>query len=61
MIDLVKKFFGKSRSDVSDAEKETTSHDVRMAACALLLEMAHIDGEFSDSERESIINIIRSD
>ena len=61
MIDLVKKFFGKSRSDVSGPEKETTSHDVRIATCALLLEMAHIDGEFSESERESIINIIKKD
>jgi uncharacterized tellurite resistance protein B-like protein len=61
MIDLVKKFFGKSRSDVSEAGKEITSHDVRIATCALLLEMAHIDGEFSESERESIINIIKKD
>ena len=61
MIDFVKKFFGKSRSDVSGAEKETTSHDVRIATCALLLEMAHIDGEFSESEREGIINIIKKD
>jgi uncharacterized tellurite resistance protein B-like protein len=61
MIDLVKKFFGKSRSDVSGAEKETTSYDVRVATCALLLEMAHIDGEFSESEKESIINMIKED
>lgn len=61
MIDLVKKFFGKSRSDVSRPDKETASHDVRIATCALLLEMAHIDGEFSESERESIINIIKKD
>ena len=61
MIDLVKKFFGKSRSDISGPDKETASHDVRIATCALLLEMAHIDGEFSESERESIINIIKKD
>ncbi len=61
MIDLVRKFFGKSRSDASEDKKETTSHDVRIAACALLLEMAHIDGEFSESERGSIINIIKKD
>jgi uncharacterized tellurite resistance protein B-like protein len=61
MIDLVKKFLGKSSSDASGAEKETTSHDVRIATCALLLEMAHIDGEFSESERDSIMTIIKKD
>ena len=61
MIDLVKKFFGKSRSDISGPDKETASHDVRIATCVLLLEMAHIDGEFSESEREGIINIIKKD
>ena len=61
MIDLVKKFFGKSRRDVSGGEEATTSHDVRIATCALLLEMAHIDGKFSESEKESIINIIKED
>ncbi|UCF03606.1 MAG: TerB family tellurite resistance protein [Deltaproteobacteria bacterium] len=61
MIDLVKKFFGKGSSDVSEGKQETAFHDVRIATCALLLEMAHIDGEFSESERESIINIIKKD
>jgi uncharacterized tellurite resistance protein B-like protein len=61
MIDFVKKFFGKSRSDVSGTERETTSHDVRIATCALLLEMAHVDGTFGEPERESIINIIKKD
>ena len=61
MIDLVKKFFGKSRSDVSERKQETAFHDIRIATCALLLEMAHIDGEFSESERESIIKIIKKD
>ena len=30
-----------------------------MAACALLLEMAHVDGEFDASERESIVAILK--
>ena len=37
------------------------SHDIRIATCALLLEMANIDGEFSDSERNRIISILKRD
>ena len=58
MIDLVKKFFGK-RAKNSPAGREESVHDVRIATCALLLEMSQIDGEFSESEREGIISIIK--
>ena len=59
MIDLVKKFFDKETTNsVSEPNKRTT-HDVRVAACALFLEMAHIDGEFSDSEKDHIIQILK--
>ena len=44
MIDLLKKIFGEaSKYDPSDS-KERRVHDIRIATCALLLEMAHIDG-----------------
>ena len=36
-----------------------TPHDIRIATCAILLEMAKIDGEFSESEREDIFSIIK--
>jgi uncharacterized tellurite resistance protein B-like protein len=59
MIDLLKKIFGKaSKYDPSDLDGYQV-HDVRVATCALLLEMAHIDGEFSESERENIISILK--
>ena len=60
MIDLVKKFFGKRTKD-SPAEREESVHDVRIATCALLLEMSQIDGVFSEAEREGIISIIKRD
>ena len=60
MINLVKKFFGK-RAKNSPAEREESVHDVRIATCALLLEMSRIDGEFSESERECILSIIKKE
>ena len=60
MINLVKKFFGKSAKN-SPAEREESVHDVRIATCALLLEMSRIDGEFSESERECILSIIKKE
>jgi uncharacterized tellurite resistance protein B-like protein len=59
MIDLVKMFFGKrSPNDSSDQNRKRTQ-DIRIATCALLLEMSHIDGEFSPSERERVLSILK--
>ena len=61
MIDLVKRFFDKgTRGGDADQERES-SHDIRVATCAVLLEMANIDSEFSESERENIITILKRD
>jgi len=59
MIDLVKKFFSKRSHDDSSHQRRERTHDIRIATCALLLEMSHIDGEFSASERERIFSILK--
>ena len=59
MIDLLKKFFTKTSDEAGAAESVRISRDVRIATCALLLEMARTDGEFSDLERESIVEVLR--
>jgi uncharacterized tellurite resistance protein B-like protein len=59
MIDLVRKFFGKSSEDEVLDHNGQTAHDVRIATCAILLEMANIDGEFTEMERENIISILK--
>ena len=61
MIDLMKKFFGKSLSTDPENRGGEGPHDIRVATCALFLEMASIDGEFSDSEREAIVSILKED
>ena len=59
MIDLVKKFFTKRSHDDSSNQRGQRPHDIRIATCALLLEISNIDGEFSALERESIISIMK--
>lgn len=59
MIDIVKKFFNKENKTESPSEK--SEHDIRIATCAVLLEMANIDGKFSDDEKKLIIRILRDD
>ena len=61
MIDLVKKFFGKVTPDTQADKESASSHDIRVATCALFLEMAGIDGEFSQEEKENIISILKRD
>jgi len=60
MIALVKNFFGKRTKNTSNVSEESP-HDIRIATCALLIEMSQIDGEFSESERESILSTITKD
>ena len=59
MIDLVKRFFVKARASRPADTGKADGHDIRVAVCALFLEMANIDGEFSDSEVESIILLLK--
>ena len=59
MKDLIKRFLNKSPNEILDKNQENDSHDIRIATCALLLEMANIDDEFSSSEKERIILILK--
>ena len=59
MIDLVRRFFEKGQGTGSADQGNTEFHDVRVAVCALFLEMAKIDGEFSASERDHVISLLK--
>jgi uncharacterized tellurite resistance protein B-like protein len=61
MIDIFKKILGTDKND-DDSGRDTQGgsgkpprHDVHLATCAIFLEMANIDNEFSDDERENIL------
>lgn len=57
-MDFMKKVFG-DRGE--DGPQEHDEHDIRVATCALFLEIANSDEEFSDSERDKIIDILRAE
>ena len=62
MRELVKKFFQKgAASDETKMEEEDNTERIQVATCALLLEVANSDDEFSDMERDSIIQTLKED
>jgi len=67
MLDAVKRFFDtrlaprepiENRSDPGVAEAGLDRDKLALAACALLLELAHADDEFTDDERRHIENVL---
>ena len=59
MLDIVKRFFSKDTAEVSTDADRKTDHDVRIATCALFLEMARIDEKFTEAEMETILSILK--
>ncbi len=58
MLDSIKSFFG-AEMEPESPEKEVEEHDVRLAACALLIEIAHADDEFTEDESRHLRSAIR--
>ena len=58
MLNIVRRFFSKIADDDSATTEHKTAHDSRVATCALFVEMARIDEEFSEEETERILSII---
>lgn len=54
MLDPIRSFFHRSMAPRGDHGAEPTASDLSLAACALLLELAHADDDFSDEERAHI-------
>jgi len=59
MLDSLKRFFNKSKAQVSQTDKPDSKHDVRVATCALFVEMARIDEKFTQAEVDTILSILR--
>jgi uncharacterized tellurite resistance protein B-like protein len=58
MLDNIRSFFartvGRPQTVPAEPSQETESQKLRIAACALLLELAHADEEFTADERRHI-------
>ena len=54
MLDAIRRLIGDSIPGTPTTHSRTHPHDVRVAACVLLLELANADGEFSEVERQRI-------
>jgi uncharacterized tellurite resistance protein B-like protein len=62
MLDSIRSFFAqkmKPPSATSEAPDPTETHRLYVAACALLLELAHADDDFTPAERDHIEAVVR--
>ena len=59
MLESIRRFFRSSMSPPAEAEPGVVKKDIRLAACALLLELAHADDEFTDDERQHLESAVR--
>jgi uncharacterized tellurite resistance protein B-like protein len=60
MMESIKQFFFQHIASSEEADgSEPQPQDLRLAACALLLELAHADNEFSTSERAHLDGAVR--
>jgi uncharacterized tellurite resistance protein B-like protein len=60
MLDSLKHFFSKDAGAESHKGGCQSSHDVRVATCALFVEMARIDDKFTPAETETILSILQA-
>jgi len=58
MLDTIRKFFGKIAEDRTETVDRGAEHDIRVATCALLVEMARIDETFTPEEMRTILSVL---
>ncbi len=58
MLDAIKSFFS-ATMEPETPEEEVGEEDVRLAACALLIEIAHADDDFTEDERQHLLSAVR--
>jgi len=59
MIDIIKQFFS-GKDDQAAGDGAEGGHDLKVATCALLVEMARIDESFTSQETKIILDILKN-
>jgi len=59
MLDILKRFFVQTGAEESNAAGLPVEHDIWVAVCALLVEIARIDETFSEAEMRMILSILK--
>jgi uncharacterized tellurite resistance protein B-like protein len=60
MLEGLKRFFFSSMiPETREEDPEVLARELRLAACALLLELAYADREFTDDERQHVEHAVR--
>ena len=60
MLDSLKKFFSKTSERDPQGLPASGEHDIRVATCALLVEIARIDETFTEEELETVLSILKN-
>lgn len=56
MINIINKILNRDDEREPSSDREVSEESINLATCALLLELAKVDGEFSKEERDNIIS-----
>jgi uncharacterized tellurite resistance protein B-like protein len=59
MFNIVRRFFSKETIEGIDTDGQEIGHNIHVATCALLVEIARIDGTFTDEEMETVLSILK--
>lgn len=59
MLNRMRRFFGKARVEETESKDSSAGHDIRVATCALLVEIARIDETFSQDELKMLLSILK--
>jgi uncharacterized tellurite resistance protein B-like protein len=58
LIDSIKRLLRRDKDESPVADSDPTVDQLHLAACVLLLDIAHADGEFSDAERAHLESVL---
>ena len=59
MMESIRQFFMNNMAEKAEEAEEAQPADLRLAACALLLELAYADDDFTDGERIHLEGAVR--